>query len=554
MKMRSIVFLAFLLPFLLTGNESDARWRDQGQSEKYFSVWEKNFQWEASAIEGYRLLLDQNYEQARQKLEHAISLGCSLGKVYFQLGLCLDKLNQSEKGIENYTRALEIFSKTKQKDDENYIFLTHHNLGVLRLEQGHDNQAVEEFEKAAQVQPNDASTHLNLGYLYSRNDMTEKAIEAYTKAISEDPHLALAHYNQGVLLRRIGRMQEGQDHLEKAQMIDPSLKGAIQKNMGSREIKDPMALSDEEVETIRANAQGAENLISVATIYLVRSRYEEALNLYDQAIALGPNSAMAQVGRGHALLYLDRMEEAQKAIFKALELDTNIPEGHIVLGKIYYDLGRIQMARQEFEKVYAQNPNNIEILFYLGVVNEYNGDQRYGKGFASGEAIQYYERVLKVNPDHLKARTNLGNVYARTGDWEKAKKEFEKASASAANSAYAHYNLGYIYDELGLKHESIEEYLKAIALDPKLADAYFNLGYVYGEYKIFHLAEKQYYKVLDIDREYADAYFNLGILYDKYLKDKSKAHTYYHEYALRRPNAAMDEKKILKKRILKLYP
>ncbi|MBI1869778.1 MAG: tetratricopeptide repeat protein [Chlamydiae bacterium] len=535
-----------------------ARWRDQGQSEKYFKIWEEKSEWEPFAIEGYALLLQQNYQGAQEKLQKAIARGCSLGKIYFQLGLCFDKLNQPQEAIQNYKRALEIFPtatlKKSEQNIEEYTFLTHHNLGVVYLEQSRDSDAVQEFEKAAQLKPEDASTQVNLGILYSKNDMFEKAIDAYGKALKYDTQSALAHYNLSVLLRKMGEKEEAQKHLESAMSIDPSLEKPLGKATESTEIKNPFALTQEEVLEIKKNASSADDLIALGNLYLARLEFENALSSYEEAITKDPKKLDAYLGKARVLLRLDRSLEAEKVFYQALLLNPNQWEAHIQLGKIYYDLGRIQMACKEFEKANKLKENQVDTLFFLGVVNEYQGEERYGKGFPVDQAKQYYEKVLEMDPKHMQARTNLANVYARLGDWDQAKKEFEKASEVASDSAYAHYNLGYIYDELGLRKQSIAEYLKAVELNPKLTDAYFNLGFVYGEHKLFKYAEKEYLKVLDLDRNYADAYFNLGILYDRYLKDKDKAHTYYHEYALRSPNAPMDEKRVLKRRIIKLYP
>ena len=550
---RTAVSIVFV--FLLTLN-LQARWRDEGQSEKYMLFWEDKFKWETSAIEGYKLLLDQNYEPASVKLQEAISRGCPLGKVYFQLGLALDKLNQTDQASQNYVKALKIFESgtQKEKDIDEYLFLTHHNLGIIKIEQGLDEEAVLDLEKAKSIRPNDASTQVNLGYLYSKNRMDEKAMDAYRSALQLDPQLAVAHYNLGVLLRRMGQSEAGTSHIEKARDLDPSIRENVRATSETTEIKDPHSLSPEEIELIRQRAEGEENLTAVGNLYYALSQFDNAISMYDQAIAENAGYTHAYVGKGRALLALEDPFEAQKVLFKALELEPNNVEGHIQLGKVYYDQGRVQMSKDQFLKAYELDHQSVELLFYLGVVHEYYGDERYGTGFPAEEAKKFYEEALARMPNHLPARTNLANVYAKLGDWDRAKQEFEKASQAASNSAYAHYNLGYIYDELGLRRQSIQEYLKAVELDPKFADAFFNLGYVYSEFKLFKFAERQYYRVLDIDHNYADAYFNLGVLYDRYLKENGKAHTYYHEYALRVPNAPKDEKKILKKRILKLYP
>tara|TARA_B110000259_G_scaffold135633_1_gene152759 strand:- start:274 stop:1461 length:1188 start_codon:yes stop_codon:yes gene_type:complete len=110
----------------------------------------------------------------------------------------------------------------------------------------------------------------------------------------------------------------------------------------------------------------------------------------------------------------------------------------------------------------------IEKTFTLAVKNHQEGK--------TDIAVELYNQVLKINPKNSAAHYNLGGIFKKLKENEKAKSYFEKAIEIKPNHANAHYNLGEIFYELKENEKAKSCYEKAIKINPEHIDANYNLG------------------------------------------------------------------------------
>ncbi len=68
--------------------------------------------------------------------------------------------------------------------------------------------------------------------------------------------------------------------------------------------------------------------------------YQEAIDLFRQAIELSPDYALAHAHLGTSLYQAKRFDEAIKSLKKAIELKRDFAEASSKLGVVYADLGR----------------------------------------------------------------------------------------------------------------------------------------------------------------------------------------------------------------------
>jgi len=94
-------------------------------------------------------------------------------------------------------------------------------------------------------------------------------------------------------------------------------------------------------------------------------------------------------------------------------------------------------------------------------------------------AIHSYERALALDPHHIGALVNLGNIQYRLGLAEDARRLYEKALALDPQNPNVHYNLGNVFDDLAEYSTAIRFFEGALRLRPENADAHFNLGLVH---------------------------------------------------------------------------
>lgn len=90
-----------------------------------------------------------------------------------------------------------------------------------------------------------------------------------------------------------------------------------------------------------------------------------------------------------------------------------------------------------------------------------------------------YLATAKTSPSSPVNHNNLGDVYSRRGDSEKAAEEFKKAIAINPHYADAFHNLALTYQNMKKFDEAIFNYQEAIKYNPNLWQSYQNLAEIY---------------------------------------------------------------------------
>jgi tetratricopeptide (TPR) repeat protein len=92
------------------------------------------------------------------------------------------------------------------------------------------------------------------------------------------------------------------------------------------------------------------------------------------------------------------------------------------------------------------------------------------------QAVDAYQRVTTLAPDHGAAWNNLGLLQHRMGRYEDARRHYDVALAADPTLAEAAYNLGSLHDDLGDPVLAARWYRRALEIRPDYADAHFNLA------------------------------------------------------------------------------
>lgn len=107
--------------------------------------------------------------------------------------------------------------------------------------------------------------------------------------------------------------------------------------------------------------------------------------------------------------------------------------------------------------------------------------------------------TAKVDQSGPNVHNNLGDVYARHHNFEKAAEEFKMAIK--INPAYgdAYHNLGNTYHALGQLDLAIENYQKALSLNPNIWQSYQNLASIYYQMGDYKKAEEDINKAIEVN-------------------------------------------------------
>jgi len=130
--------------------------------------------------------------------------------------------------------------------------------------------------------------------------------------------------------------------------------------------------------------------------------------------------------------------------------------------------------------------------------------------------------TIKLSPSSPNVHNNLGDVYSRRGEFERAAAEFLRAIELNPRYADAYHNLANTELKLGMAQEALGHYQSAIELNPRLWQSYQSLAAIYFQAGDYRLAKEMTLKALQINNYNSALHANLGIIYLR-LGDKQNA-------------------------------
>jgi len=95
------------------------------------------------------------------------------------------------------------------------------------------------------------------------------------------------------------------------------------------------------------------------------------------------------------------------------------------------------------------------------------------------EAMEIYQAILAMRPEHAPALINLGTIHYNLRKYEQAEQHYRRATEADPEYALAFFDLGNVLDEMQRLTEATAAYQKAVALVPQYADAHYNLALAY---------------------------------------------------------------------------
>ena len=289
-----------------------------------------------------------------------------------------------------FAQAESIYKKIIRTDPRNFEAL--HLYGVLSLQAGKTDIAVDLIAKAVACNPGIAEAHNNLGLALQGAGRQEDAIESYKKALEINPDYPDAHMKLGNACQALGRLEDAVESYRKAIVINPDFPEA-HNNLG-----------------FALHGLGL---------------YEEAAASYRQALALVPNYTEAHCNLGIALFKMDMLAEAEASYRQALALNPDYAEAHNNLGQVLHKLWRLDESVDSYRQALALNSAYPEVYSNLG-----QALKDWGK---LDEALDSFQKALEIRPGYAEGHMELGSALQEVGRMEEAAESFRLALTSNPN-------------------------------------------------------------------------------------------------------------------------
>jgi tetratricopeptide (TPR) repeat protein len=207
----------------------------------------------------------------------------------------------------------------------------------------------------------------------------------------------------------------------------------------------------------------------------------EAITLFEKAIALDPDFAMAHARLGYTYVVgWGRLEEGKPYLEKAFKLTERLTEKDKLNIAAWYDLANKDYAGaiRSFQEIVARYPLEVESYWRLGRL--LRGENRLD------EAIEILKQGLVIDSEAKDLYNGLGAVYSDLGRHDEAIAMFQRYVRLAPEEPNAHDSLGLGYQWAGRYQEATQEYERALALKPDFHISVIHLGntfYQTGRYR-----------------------------------------------------------------------
>lgn len=220
--------------------------------------------------------------------------------------------------------------------------------------------------------------------------------------------------------------------------------------------------------------------------YWWNKRTKEGLNkatdFFQQAIAKDHTYALAYSGLadGYSQLAVlgfvspkEAFPSAKEAAQKALELDETLAEAHTSLAiiKAAYDWDW-SGAEREFQRAIELNPNYADAHLIHGAALRAMGKIE--------QAAAEDKRALELDPFSLPANGFLGLTFYEARQYDQAIEQEKKTLELEPNLTLAHNILGLAYVQKSMYKEGIAEFEKSLVISPADTMALSWLGHSYG--------------------------------------------------------------------------
>lgn len=163
-------------------------------------------------------------------------------------------------------------------------------------------------------------------------------------------------------------------------------------------------------------------------------------------------------------------------------------------------------AARLYKELLRSDESNVEYLKQLGSI--------YVRAGQDEKAIPYYEQIITFNPDNTDSMVSLGAIFRRLKRYEDSVNILHKAQDISSSNPNINYNLGFTYKEMGDYDDAIDAFESVINHNPDDVLAHNHLGSIYSAKKEYELAIAAFRRGLQVDQNHPILNYNLAHVYE----------------------------------------
>jgi tetratricopeptide (TPR) repeat protein len=382
-------------------------------------------------------------------------------------------------------------------------------------EQGNHRAALDRYNQALRLAPNNPAAHLAKGWSLQNLNEHEQALLSFTEAQRlghEEPYLV--YWAMGESYVALNRHNEAISALSSAARLKPD-SADVQEWLASAYFRAKQYANAKQsaIRAIQLDAtlHHAQAILGDANFHL--ENYPEAVSAYQRALRLQPEAADVHYMAGRSYDALRRDRDAIQAYRQALRFKTNYPAAaNYFMGWAHVRLRENDAAQAAFQQTLYLNSNFADA--HRGMAQAFKQQGRYGNAVASTR------KFVELRPADGGAYIDLSWYHSFLRQHEAAAQAGLKAIQHLPQNHMGHTNLCRALNDLGQFREALARCQRALQIKPGDGETLFYLGRAHEALKQSSEAGRAFAGAITGLREYVrqnpneeDGYYLLGNAY-----------------------------------------
>jgi len=180
--------------------------------------------------------------------------------------------------------------------------------------------------------------------------------------------------------------------------------------------------------------------------------------------------------------------------------------------------GNMQSARMLYERIIKRNPMHVDARYMLGTLLAESGIFELG--------LIHLKSAATLKPDSPMIYTNIGHIYFKLGKLDQAINCYQRSLKLNPRAPEILFNLGVIFHQQGKLEEARNHIENSLELKQDYPAAYSRLSRIYSEQNHPELAAACLMKLLEFTPGSIDVLFELGNIFAAY-RDYANAAIYF---------------------------
>ncbi|MDE2902488.1 MAG: tetratricopeptide repeat protein [Chloroflexota bacterium] len=389
---------------------------------------------------------------------------------------------------------------------------TNVNYALALGRNGHEQEAIAAYRRALELEPDNTRALVDLGTLLWTQDRYDEAMELFQLALAVDDGLSKPHVGMGLVEQARGNHADAERHYARALDVDPSDRNARHNlgvlNFEQKRYGEALASFRAALELESDDESRAESLSGAGSSLYQLGRVEEAIQSFNQALALDPSLPVArdylrriEADNLTAMFDAGRFQEVLDAARRSAEEDPGDAAAHVFAGAALAEMGDFDAAERYYRLALDIEPLQRDALVNLSALLIHGGSY--------DEAVDFLQTALDLYPTDAEVHRRMGQIEAARSNLDAAERHYrqamalglrdhevlhsigkltlargaheealeflEAASERSDRDAVLQSNLGVALYHLGRRDEAIERFERALELDPSFQPARDNL-------------------------------------------------------------------------------